>query len=138
MSEKTMEFEKQETEAPVRAERVERRRTYEPRVDIHEMDEEVIVFADVPGVDESSLDITLEKNVLTIRGRVEAPSLENFRLAHAEYRVGDYVRSFTLSDTIDRDNIEATVKNGVLRLSLPKAEAAKARKIVVRTGIESQ
>ena len=137
MSEKTMEFEKQETEAPVRAERVERRRTYKPRVDIHEMDEEVIVFADVPGVDESSLDITLEKNVLTIRGRVEAPSLENVRLAHAEYRVGDYVRSFTLSDTIDRDNIEATVKNGVLRLSLPKAEAAKARKIEVRAESES-
>ena len=135
MIEKTMEIEKQEVEAPART---ERRRSYTPRVDIHEMDEQVIVFADVPGVDESSLDITLEKNVLTIRGRVEAPSLENVRLAHAEYRVGDYVRSFTLSDTIDRDNIEAKVKNGVLRLSLPKAEAAKPRKIVVQTESERQ
>jgi HSP20 family protein len=128
MTEKTMEIEKQEIETPARA---ERRRTYIPRVDIHEMEEEVIVFADVPGVDESSLDVTLEKNVLTIMGRVETPSYNNYRLAHTEYRVGDYIRSFTLSDTIDRDNIEATVKNGVLRLSLPKAEAAKARNIVV-------
>lgn len=134
MTEKTMEIEKQESEAPART---ERRWTYRPRVDIHEMDEEVIVFADIPGVDESSLDITLEKNVLTVRGSVEVPSLENYRLAHAEYRAGDYVRSFTLSDTIDRDNIEATVKNGVLRLSLPKAEAAKARKIAVTTASAS-
>lgn len=128
MTEKTMDIEKREHETPARA---EHGRTYIPRVDIHEMDEEVIVFADVPGVDESSLDVTLEKNVLTIMGRVETPSHHNFRLAHTEYRVGDYVRSFTLSDTIDRDNIEATVKNGVLRLSLPKAEAAKARKIEI-------
>jgi HSP20 family molecular chaperone IbpA len=130
MTEKTMEVETQEAEAPVR---MERRRTYTPRVDIYEMDDKVTVLADMPGVDESSLEITLENNVLTIKGRVESPSFENHRLAHAEYRVGDYVRSFTLSDTIDHDSIEATVKNGVLRLSLSKAEAAKARKIEVRS-----
>jgi HSP20 family molecular chaperone IbpA len=130
MTEKTMEVETQEAEAPVR---MERRGTYTPRVDIYEMDDKVTVLADMPGVDESSLEITLENNVLTIKGRVESPSFENHRLAHAEYRVGDYVRSFTLSDTIDRDSIEATVKNGVLRLSLSKAEAAKARKIEVRS-----
>jgi HSP20 family molecular chaperone IbpA len=130
MTEKTMEVETQEAEAPVR---MERRRTYTPRVDIYEMDDKVTVLADMPGVDEFSLDITLENNVLTIKGRVESPSFENHRLAHAEYRVGDYVRSFTLSDTIDHDSIEATVKNGVLRLSLSKAEAAKARKIEVRS-----
>ena len=134
MTDKTMELEKKETEVPAR--RV-LRRTYTPRVDIHEMDDKVIVLADLPGVDESALDITLEKNVLTIKGRVEPISHENYRLAYAEYRVGDYVRTFTLSDTIDRDNIEATVKNGVLRLSLPKAEAAKARKIEVRSSGES-
>jgi HSP20 family molecular chaperone IbpA len=130
MTEKTMEVETQEAEAPVR---MERRRTYTPRVDIYEMDDKVTVLADMPGVDESSLEITLENNVLTIKGRVESPSFENHRLAHAEYRVGDYVRSFTLSDTIDHDSIEATVKNGVLRLSLSKAEAAKARRIEVRS-----
>ena len=130
MTEKTMELERQETEAPART---ERRRTYTPRVDIHEMDDKVVVFADVPGVSESGLDITLENSALTIRGRVEPFSPENYRAVHTEYRVGDYVRSFTLSDTIDRDNIEATVKNGVLRLALPKAEAAKARKITVRS-----
>ena len=130
MTEKTMELEKQETEALART---ERRRTYTPRVDSYEMDDKVTVLADMPGVDESSLDITLENNVLTINGRVEPPSFDNHTLAHAEYRLGDYVRAFTLSDTIDRDSIEATVKNGVLRLSLSKAEAAKARKIEVRS-----
>ena len=135
MTDKTMELERQEEKAPAR---VERRPTYAPRVDIIEVGDEVIVLADVPGVDESSLDIVVEKNTLTIRGRVEAPSFESFKLSHAEYRVGDYVRNFTLSDSIDRENIEATVKNGVLRLILPKAEAAKARKIEIRSGSNSE
>ena len=130
MNEKTMELERQETDTPTPT---ERRRTYAPRVDIHELDDKVVVFADVPGVSESALDITLEKNLLTIRGRVESFSPENHRAAHREYRPGDYVRSFTLSDAIDGDNIEATVKNGVLRLTLPKAETAKVRKIEIQS-----
>jgi HSP20 family molecular chaperone IbpA len=86
----------------------------------------------MPGVDEKSTDITLEKNVLTIYGRVEADVPENHRLCCSEYGVGDYQRVFTLSDEVDGEKIQAVVKNGVLRLVMPKAEAAKTRKIPVK------
>ena len=94
----------------------------------------MVVVADMPGVEESSVDITLEKNVLTINGYVEPEDPENYALTYAEYKVGDYRRRFTLSNQIDQENIKATVKNGVLRLWLPKADVAKARKITVKAG----
>lgn len=114
------------------AERTRARKAYVPRADIFETDNEVIVVADMPGVDEKSVDITLEKNVLSINGYVEWAQPENYSLAYAEYEVGDYFRRFTLSDEVDQDNIQATVKNGVLRLHLPKAGPAQARKITVK------
>jgi HSP20 family protein len=91
------------------------------------------VVADMPGVDENSVDITLEQNVLTIDGYAAPVEPKGHRLAYAEYRVGDYQRRFTLSDQIDRDKIEATVKDGVLRLHLSKV-APTARKIAVKAG----
>jgi HSP20 family protein len=127
----TVEAEKQEitTEG---AERTRARRAYVPRVDIYEIDDAIVMLTDIPGVDENSVDITLEKNVLSINGYVEPEQLDNYSLAYTEYEVGDYQRSFTLSDEIDRDKIEAIVKNGVLRLYLPKAGPAKTRKITVK------
>jgi HSP20 family molecular chaperone IbpA len=116
---------------------VERTRSatvYTPDVDILEKEESIIVFADMPGADEKSVDITLEKDVLTIYARVEPEVPEKHQLLHAEYGVGDYQRSFTISDEVDRDKIEARVKNGVLRLVLPKAPAAKTRKIAIQAG----
>lgn len=86
----------------------------------------------MPGVDEKSVDINLEKNVLSIYGRVDEGPLETYRPALVEYGIGDYERVFTLSDEIDRDRIQATVKNGVLRVVLPKAKAARSRKIAVK------
>jgi HSP20 family molecular chaperone IbpA len=85
----------------------------------------------MPGVDERSLDITLEKNVLTIYGKVEAEAPKGHRPAFTEYGIGDFHRAFTLSEEVDRERIQATVKNGMLRLILPKAAAAKMRKIAV-------
>ena len=128
----TLETEKQELETVDGAERTRARRAYVPRVDIYETDDAIVLLTDVPGVDENSLDITLEKNVLTINGYVEPESPDNYSLAYAEYNTGDYQRSFTLSDEIDREKIEATVKNGVLRLRLTKAGPAKTRKITVK------
>jgi HSP20 family molecular chaperone IbpA len=87
----------------------------------------------MPGVDEESIDITLEQNVLTINGYVASQRPEDYSLAYAEYRVGDYQRRFTVSDQIDKDNIEATMKDGVLRLHLPKAEPS-TKKISVKAG----
>ena len=116
------------------AERTRNRKAYIPRADIYETQDNIVVVADMPGVDENSVDIMLEKNVLTINGYIESlETPENYGLAYAEYEVGDYQRSFTLSNQIDQDKIEATVKNGVLRLRLPKAGPAKARKIMVKS-----
>ena len=88
---------------------------------------------DMPGVAEKDIDIMLEKDVLTINGyvaNVTAP--EGYDLGHGEYGIGDYQRSFTLPDEIDRDNIEASLSHGVLRVTLPKAPEAQTRKITVK------
>lgn len=126
------EAQKQEVTSMSDAERTRDRKAYVPRADIYETEEEIFVVADMPGMDENSLDITLEKNILTISGYVEPEYPENYSLSYAEYEVGDYQRSFTLSNYIDQNNIEATVKNGVLELRLPKAGPARARKIAIK------
>lgn len=104
---------------------------YTPRVDIFETAEQVVLLADMPGVNPDDVDITLEKHILTITGPAAAPAPEGFSLVHREYRPGTYRRQFSLSDGIDRDGIEANLKNGVLQLVLPKAEPLKARRITV-------
>jgi len=126
------EVKKKEVEVMEGAERSRSVKAYVPRVDIYETDDAVHVIADMPGVDEKSVDITLEKNVLSIYGEVNPDKPENYSLAYAEYEMGDYERKFTLSDEIDREKIEASVKDGVLRLVLPKAGPAKTRRIPVK------
>lgn len=109
------------------------RKVFLPAVNIYETKDHVVLMADMPGVDEKSVDITLENDVLTIQGRsgVEAP--QGLEPAYAEYSAGDYRRSFSLAaERIARDGIEASVKNGVLKVTLPKAEAAKPKKIAVK------
>lgn len=127
----TQDTEKQEVTVDG-AERTRARKAFVPRVDIYETNETIFVMADMPGVDESSVDITLEKGVLTINGYIEPEEPEGFNLAYAEYDVGDYQRSFRLSNEIDQEHIEAAVSDGVLNLRLPKAGPAKARKITVK------
>jgi HSP20 family protein len=126
-------IEKQEV-ATDGAERTRERPAFVPRADIYEAGEAITVVVDMPGVDETSVDIMLEDNVLTINGYVELLQPEGYSLAYAEYRVGDFERAFTLSDQIDRDGIEAVVKDGVLRLHLPKITEARIRKIAIKTG----
>jgi HSP20 family protein len=116
------------------AERTRDRLAFVPRADVYETEDAIVVVADMPGVDENTVDITLEDNVLTINGYVDSEQPEGYSLAHAEYRVGDYLRAFTLSDQIQRDGIEATVKDGVLRLYLPKVTAAPMRRIPITAG----
>jgi HSP20 family protein len=115
-------------------ERTRDQRVFVPRVDIFETDEDIVIVADMPGVDENSVEITLEKSELTIDGYVELAEPKDQTLAYAEYNVGDYHRSFKLSNQIDQAKIEATVRDGVLRLHLPKVGPAKARKIAVKAG----
>lgn len=134
MSEETKSMVVQDQEmVPMEAtERTRERISFVPRADIYETDEDVFVIADMPGVDGNSIDITLEKNILTIVGTTNLKKPEGYSLVFAEYEVGDYERSFRLTDQIDRDGIEAVHKDGVLRLVLPKAERAKVRKINIQ------
>lgn len=129
-----LEAEKQEITNMDETERTRDRQCFIPRADIYETDDHIILLADIPGADENSTDITLEKNVLTINANVDWNMPEDYGLNYGEYGIGDYQRSFTLSDEIDRENIEATIANGVLRLQLPKAGPAKTKKISVRSG----
>ena len=109
------------------------RETYTPPIDIHEEPEGLILEADIPGATEQGLQIQLEDNVLNLYARIEPPAPEGARLIHEEYRVGDYHRSFILSDEVDRERITAELKNGVLRLLLPKADRARTRRIEIKS-----
>jgi HSP20 family molecular chaperone IbpA len=122
----------QKTENVSAAERIRNVKTFVPRVDIYENKDSLFLLADMPGVDEKTVDIELEKNVLTITGRVENGQVKDAAMMYSEYEIGDYERVFTLSDQIDRDKIVATVKNGVLKLELPKAEEVKPKKIAIK------
>lgn len=109
------------------------RRIYSPRTDIVETNDAILLYAEMPGVDEKAVDVMLEDRVLTIRGEVKVESPKDQNLSYAEFNVGDYERVFALSDEIDRDRIEASVRHGLLRLKLPKATEHRTKKIPVRT-----
>jgi HSP20 family protein len=127
------EYEKKQAQVPVETERTRNHRVYVPKVDIIETGEAMVMYADMPGVDEKSIEVTLEKNVLKITGAVESDAFPGRSIAYSEYDVGDYERAFTISDEVDRARIEAVMKNGVLKLDLYKAPQAEVRKISVRT-----
>ncbi|MEJ2751501.1 MAG: Hsp20/alpha crystallin family protein [Candidatus Promineifilaceae bacterium] len=127
-----LQAQKQEAEISEGAERTRASRVYVPQVDIYSAGDNIIILADMPGVAEKDVDIMLDKDVLTINGYVsETSAPDGYDLVHGEYGIGDYQRTFTLPDEIDRDNIEATFSHGVLRMTLPKAPEAQARKISV-------
>jgi HSP20 family protein len=127
---KALEVEK--TEIETETERARDRRLYSAFADVVETEDAILVQADIPGADEKTVELTLEKNVLTINAYPEIEAPQGYSLAYAEYGVGDYQRSFVLSDEIDRDKIEARVKDGVLSLRLPKSGAARTRKIAIQ------
>ena len=112
---------------------MERRPVYLPATDIFEQEDAVVLVADMPGVPDSELEVHVENDLLTIRGRTALDQPQDLETLHQEFAECQYERSFTLSADVDRDGIQATLKNGVLRLVLPKAEQAKPRKIRVRT-----
>jgi HSP20 family protein len=105
-----------------------------PPADIYETRDNIVVLAEMPAVALDGVDITLERRVLTIRGRSAANDHAGYQRVYNEYADGDYERAFTLSENIDRDRIQATLKDGVLHLVLPKGETAKARKIELKSG----
>ncbi|MCA9803934.1 MAG: Hsp20/alpha crystallin family protein [Cyanobacteria bacterium HKST-UBA02] len=106
---------------------------FTPPVDIYQSENAFVVIAEMPGVDESSVDITLEKGILTIQGESHREVLEGYRLVRSEAPGGNYRRMFRLSEEVDLERADAVMKDGVLRLTLPKHENARPRKISVRS-----
>ena len=100
---------------------------------MYETEEAIFVLAEMPGVAEDGVSITLERNVLTVSGSTRAGVPEGYRTRYREYWDGDYERRFALANTVDRDGIEASMKHGALTLKLPKAREAVPRRIEVRS-----
>ncbi len=108
-------------------------RVYRPLTDIVEQGDHVILMLEMPGVAPQDVDITLESRVLTIRGAISQDGPDKLQLAYREYDEGDYERAFTVSEDFDPDKIEAEMQNGVLSVRLPRSEAAKPKKISVKS-----
>lgn len=104
---------------------------YLPDVDIYETQNALVVVADIPGASSENVDIDLRDDTLTIKATVETYGQDE-RPVLTEYEIGDYYRQFTLGRSIDQSRIEASIKDGVLTLILPKVEKAKPRKIAVK------
>ncbi len=131
MAEKDLQFEeKQEVQAT--GESTRNVPVFVPAVDIYESENALTLVADMPGVPIESVDIDLDSDQLTMRGTIPTQE-EKGKVIFREYTAGDYYRQFTLSSDIDREEIQASMKDGVLKLVLPKAEAAKPRKITIQS-----
>ena len=115
---------KQETTIPARV--------FVPSADIYEDEDELTVILEMPGVDKSNVEVSIEDGVLRVGGRLDFSKYEGLQPLYTEYNVGHYSRSFTLSNRIDQNKIAAEMKDGVLSLKLPKAEEAKPRTIQIK------
>lgn len=115
-----------------RAERIRSRRVQAPATDIYETEQGLVILVDLPGVGSAAAEVMLEQNVLTIRAHTDEVAPPGYSLVHQEYETGDFERSFTLSEGIDAERIEARAKDGVLRLFLPRTGPARARRIDVQ------
>jgi HSP20 family molecular chaperone IbpA len=108
-------------------------RYYVPDVNIYEFGESLKLWADMPGVKEKDINVTLKDGVLTIVGQVGTEMYAGLRPMYTEYNVGNYHREFALNEDVDESKIKATLRNGVLEVELPKKEKAKPRQIEVRS-----
>ena len=125
---------REKQEVSTQAEQTRPGSVYTPDVDIFESDKEITLLADMPGVATRNLSIDLHDDVLTLTGEAETDGAESEEPILVEYGVGKFHRQFTLSEVIDQARITAELKDGVLRLVLPKVEKAAPRKITVSAG----
>ena len=109
------------------------RYVFTPPIDIYETGDGLGLQADLPGVSIDTLELQVQDNKLTLFGRVKSVVPEGARMLHREYEVGDFLRSFILSDEVDHERISAKLSNGVLDVVLPRAPKAKPRRIQVNT-----
>ena len=106
-------------------------RFFVPTTDIFETEQALSLIVEMPGVDKSKVDVSVEDGVLTIQGQIDFSKYEGMQPVYTEYNIGHYRRSFSLSNKIAQDKIAAEMQDGVLTLVLPKAEEAKPRRISV-------
>ena len=109
-------------------------RAFLPTADIFETEEALAVVLEMPGVDRNNIDVNVDNGMLTIEGRIDFNKYEGLQPAYSEYNIGPFRRSFRISSQIDQDKIKAEMRDGVITLTLPKAEEAKPRRIEVRSG----
>lgn len=130
-NEETRELKKQADSGDI--ERTSTRRTFIPNTDIIEQEDTLLVLMDIPGAVEDNIEVNLEDNILTVTAKIDAETYDGYRPLYQEYQVGDFQRSFRLIEDFDSDKIEATLKQGVLTLTLPRSEKAKPRKIQIKS-----
>jgi len=106
-------------------------RYYVPYTDIYETEDGLTVVMDMPGVQRDRVDVTVEKDVLRVEGKIDFANYEGLNPLYTEYNVGHFMRRFQLSNKIDQDKISAAMDDGVLTLILPKADEAKPRQIKI-------
>jgi HSP20 family molecular chaperone IbpA len=105
-------------------------RTVAPRVDIYETDKTYVLLADMPGVPPEGLEVVAEGDGLIVRGRVERPAPTP---DYQEFELAEYYRTFSLTEDLDAGGITATLRDGVLRIEIPKSPRMQPKKIPVRT-----
>lgn len=108
-------------------------RAFLPTADIFETEDALTVVLEMPGVDRNNIDVNVENGVLMIEGRIDFSKYEGLQPIYSEYNIGPFRRSFRISSRIDQDKIRAEMRDGIITLTLPKAEEAKPRRIEVRT-----
>jgi HSP20 family protein len=106
-------------------------RTFLPTADIYEDRDSLKVILEMPGVEKDNVNVRVEEGVLFVEGRLDLSKYRGLQPLYTEYNIGNYARTFRLSNAIDQDRIGAELKDGVLSLTLPKAERAKPRTIQV-------
>ena len=111
----------------------DKRPVFSPVVDIYETNKDILITADMPGVEQSALDITFNDDILSLTGTQSEAVPEGFKLLHGGAKTGVFKRSFTILSDIDAEKISAKINNGVLWIVLPKSEKAQPRKIEVST-----
>jgi HSP20 family protein len=124
---------RQEAQLQRKVEPASEERLFIAPTDIRESNENIVLTADMPGVKPDGVNVTLDDDVLTVIGMVADEHRPSAGATYVEYEVGNYRRSFSLSDKIDRERIEARMNNGVLTLTLPKTRPSQ-KQIEVKAG----
>ena len=134
MADKKLSIQKVDSQNVKNVERVRANKVYLPPTDIIETESDIQMVADIPGADQETIDVMIENDLLTIQASLTPQIPEDMSPLYREYSDGDYHRTFTLNQSIEKEKIEAKYKNGVLFLRLPKTEPAKPKQIKVNVG----